>query len=75
MPHSADVDKFGETFQGELQLSPRFLMKTARTHLDSQNGVCASCAGFCCDEAETKRWVTALTGKLRASVAEAESAT
>ena len=38
-------------------------MKTARAHSNSQNGATRKQHDFGCDEAETKRWITALMRK------------
>jgi transposase-like protein len=79
MPHSAEVDKFVNVASTSL---PRVSEIIAAFSDEDRAGAfelaerryAQAARDFGCDEAETKRWVTALMRKLRALVVEAESA-
>jgi transposase-like protein len=80
MPLSVEVDKFVKVASASL---PRVSEIIAAFSDDDRAGAfelaerryAQAARDFGCDEAESKRWVTALMRKLRALVEEAESAT
>ena len=80
MPLSTEVDNFVKAASASL---PRVSEIIAAFSVEDRAGAFElaerryeqAARDFGCDEAETKRWVTALTRKLRVLVVEAESAT
>jgi transposase-like protein len=80
MPHSAEVDEFVKVASASL---PRVSEIIAAFSDEDRAGAfelaerryAQAARDFGCDEAESKRWVTALMRKLCALVVEAESAT
>ena len=80
MPHSADVDKFVKVASASLTRVTAIIAafpdeNRAGAFELAERRYAQAARDFGCDEAETRRWVTALMRKLRASVVEAESAT
>jgi hypothetical protein len=80
MPLSAEVDKFMKVASASLSRVSEII--TAFSDEDragafelAERRYGQAARDFGCDEAESKRWVTALMRKLRALVVEAESAT
>jgi hypothetical protein len=80
MPLSAEVDKFVKVASASLSRVSEII--TAFSDEDragafelAERRYGQAARDFGCDEAESKRWVTALMRKLRALVVEAESAT
>ena len=79
MPLSAEVDKFVKVASGSLprvsEIIAAFSDEDRAGALEiAERRYAQAARDFGCDEAETKRWVTALIRKLRALIIDARSA-
>ena len=79
MPLSAEVDQFAKVASGSLprvsEIIAAFSDEDRAGALEiAERRYAQAARDFGCDEAETKRWVTALMRKLRALVIDARSA-